>query len=496
MKSKFYFIGLLFVLLSFNNNTAQVQNLVRSGMEKAYNFEFAGAEKIFNQIIKKYPNSPEGYYRLGLIHFWTFLGSRDENEYQTFMKFANLAEEKADKIMANNFKDFATIYLAGNISTFKAMAFATNNSTLDAIWSSKKAVGYFEETLKLNKKYYDSYLGLGLFDYAMSFVPDFLKWAVNLSGLNSDKDRGFRYIKKAYQKGTSSKTEAAFHLSKIYTDYLSEYDSAFVLLRELTLRYPKNALFAYQYASSLIKDKQLDKALNYLDKVNKLGNEKMPQTFALAYYRKGEIYFAKNQYKSAIRNYERFLDDSKEIDLVGIASLNTAICYKMIGNDAQYKKYLALAKNGNQDLFEDSYAMQKSNQYLSNGITQNELKLIRYKNYINVGKYKLASDSLTIDLPSLAKDDNANIAKVYLAECFVSLKKYNEAIALCNQVLEANKNHEKWVVPAAYLYKAIAKRALGDKAAAKSILVNAADENEYDFKDQIQSKIEWLKRRL
>ena len=72
----------------------------------------------------------------------------------------------------------------------------------------------FEETLELNPKFYNAYLGLGLFDYAMSFVPDFLKWAVNLTGLSSDKQRGFNYIKTAFKKGTE-KTEAAFHLAKI-----------------------------------------------------------------------------------------------------------------------------------------------------------------------------------------------------------------------------------------------------------------------------------------
>ena len=43
------------------------------------------------------------------------------------------------------------------------MAQATNNSTVDAFWASKKAVNYFEETLELNPKFYDAYLGLGSF---------------------------------------------------------------------------------------------------------------------------------------------------------------------------------------------------------------------------------------------------------------------------------------------------------------------------------------------
>ena len=112
-----------------------------------------------------------------------------------------MAQQKAEKILEDNSKDYQTKYLVGNLLSFRAMAQATNSQSVDAFWSSKKAVGYFEEVLKQKPKFYDAYLGLGLFDYAMSFVPDFLKWAVNLTGLSSDKDRGIPLYKDGLQKG-------------------------------------------------------------------------------------------------------------------------------------------------------------------------------------------------------------------------------------------------------------------------------------------------------
>ncbi|MEK6553341.1 MAG: tetratricopeptide repeat protein, partial [Bacteroidota bacterium] len=317
MKTK----NLIIVLLLFNAvliGQSQVQELIRQGLDQAYNMELNSAEKTFNKVLELRPNSPLGYYHIAQIHFWIYLGSRDPGEYQVFLKFADMAQERAEKVIDKNPKDYQTKYIAGNLASFRAMAQATNNSSVDAFWSSKKAVSYYEETLELNPKFYNAYLGLGLFDYAMSFVPDFLKWAVNLTGLTSDKKRGFNYIKTAFRKGTE-KTEAAFHLSKIYTDYLAEYDSAFILLQSLSSRYPNNTLFIYQYAVSLIKDKQLDRANEMLNRVINLHNKKLPQIAALSYYRKGEIYFKKNQFKTAIKNYEKFLDTSKELDFFGFA---------------------------------------------------------------------------------------------------------------------------------------------------------------------------------
>ncbi len=495
MKTK-YSILVFLLVNSFLFGQSQIQSLVQQGMNQAYNMEFDSAEKTFNRIIEIKPNSPQGFYRIAEIHFWIYLGSKDPGEYQVFLKFADLAQTRIDKILDDNSKDYQTMYIAGNLNSFRAMAQATNNSSVDAFWSSKKAVNYFEETLELNPKYYDAYLGLGLFDYAMSFVPDFLKWAVNLTGLTSDKARGFRYIKTAFRKGSSDKTEAAFHLSKIYTDYLAEYDSASSLLRNLISRYPNNTVFTYQYAVNLIKDKQFDRANGLLNRVIKLDNKKLPQVTALAYYRKGEILFKRNQFKAAIAQYEIFLDLSKDLDFIGNAALNTALSYKFLGNEAEFKKYLLLAKNGNQDIFEDSYAAQKSDRYMSNGITPVELKLVKMKNDLDAGLNKIVYDSLKTMLDKINNREDQALAYIYFGEASLELRRYAEATYSASQVINQRLSADKWMTSMAYLIEAKIKYAKDDYANAKKLLKEAEDRNSYEFKDYLQSQIEWLKRRL
>jgi len=494
LKTKIFFIVLLLLTQSLFGQS-QVQDLIQQGLDQAYNMELTSAEKTFNKLLELRPNSPIGYYHIAQIHFWIYLGSRDPGEYQVFLKFADIAREHAEKVIDKNPKDFQTRYIAGNLASFRAMAQATNNSSVDAFWSSKKAVSYYDETLEINPKFYNAYLGLGLFDYAMSFVPDFLKWAVNLTGLSSDKQRGFNYIKTAFKKGTD-KTEAAFHLAKIYTDYLAEYDSAFFLLQSLTSRYPNNTLFIYQYAVSLIKDKQLDRANDLLNRVIKLNNKKLPQITALSYFRKGEIYFKKNQFKSAIRNYKKFLDTSRELDFIGFAALNTALCYKQNGQEEEFKQYLQQAKSGNQDIFEDSYAKQKSEKYLNSGITPIELKLIKLKNDLDAGAYRIVYDSLKTQVEIIDSREDKAIAYVLLSEASLNLKKYSEAIYFADQVEQIKVNSEKYTEVMALLLKAEAKYFSGKRENVNDILEDAEDNNDFEFKDYIQSRIEWLKRRL
>jgi len=468
---------------------------MREGTQLALGMQQEAAEKTFNKVIKLKPNLPYGYYGITKIHFWNYLGSKNQVEYNLFLKFANLTQEKIDLSLKLNSKDYRILYIAGNIASFRAMTQSVDNSSVKAFFWSKKAVGYFEECLKINPKFYDSYLGLGLFDYAMSFVPDFLKWAVNLTGLTSDKARGFQYIKTAFKKGTIDRIEAAFHLSKIYTDYLAEYDSASVLLRSLTEKYPRNPLFFYLYAVNLIKDKQLDKAVKVLDKVIKLNNKKFIQVTALAYYRKGEIYFKKNQFNLAVTQYKKYIDSSQEIDLTGIAALNCAISYKLLRDNDQVKKYLLLAKNGNQDILEDSYAKKKSDSFLSNGIPLIDLNLIIVKNNLDAGKYKIVYDSLKMNIQHMDRE-HKSIAYVYFCEAALNLKKYDEAVYAADQSITLKNSVDKWTIPMSQILKAKAKYLSKMNKEVFDILNEAETNNNFEFKDYIQSQIEWLKRRL
>ncbi len=495
MKTKFILIVLLFFYFNVQGQSL-IRNLISEGMHLAYNLELDAAEKIFYRVIELRPDSPLGYYHIAQLHFWIFLGSRDPGEYQIFLKFADLTQEKIYKVLEKNPKDYRTIYLAGNLASFRAMAQAAQNSSVDAFWSSKKAVNYFEETLELNPKFYDAYLGLGLFDYAMSFVPDFLQWAVNLTGLSSDKERGFRYIKTAFQKGTSVKTEASFHLAKIYTDYLAEYDSALIHLQDLTSKYPSNSVFIYQHAVTLIKEKQLDNAMGLLNRVSRLENKKLPQIKALAHYRKGEIFFKKNQFKNAIAEYEKFLDLSKELDFTGYASLNNALCYKLLGNDEEFKSQLELMQSGNEDIFEDAYANLKRDKYLFEGISPVELKLIRMKNYLDAGRYRAVLDSLKNNIEEIENSDLKATAYIYFGEAAMHLKKYSDAFYALDQASGISLQNERWIKPMALLLKAKVKFFSGEKKLAKDLIEEASDKNIFEFKGNIQSQIEWLKRRL
>ena len=154
------------------------------------------------------------------------------------------------------------------------------------------------------------------------------------------------------------------------------------------------------------------------------------------------------------------------------------------------------AGEGNQDIFEDSYAKNKSEEYLSKGITDQDLMLIRMKNNLEAGKYRIVYDSLKTLSDELITNGQKSLSLIYFAEAALHLKKFTEANSVCEKLLTHSHSKEKWVVPNAYLLMAMANYAVNEKHEARRLIQEANDNNNFEFKDIIQAQIEFLKRRL
>lgn len=493
---KYFLFALVLFFTSEIYGQQNIQALLQPAFEKAYNFEFDAAERAFNKIIERSPHQPAGYYGLAKIHLWIYLATKDPGEYYIFLKYSDLAQDYAEKILEAEPKSAQMNFLLSDLLTLKAMAHATNNNGVDALWASKNAVSYAEETLELDPRFYEAYLPLGLFDYAMGFVPDFFRWAVNLTGLSSDKKRGLEYLQKAYKRGHYLRPEAEFHLAKIYTDYLAEYDSAAVYLKDLSARYPKNTLVLYQYAVTLIKSRKLDRANEVLNNLLRVNNKRMIQINSLAYFRKGEISFRKNQFKNAITHLQTFLETNRELDFSGIANYWMSICYKSLGDDANSQKHLLEARNGNVDVFEDSYAKVRSEIYFNRGFSPADLRLLRMKNNLEAGKFTVVADSLKNPDNAAYSQDQKGLAYAMLADAYLHLGKYKLAVDNAEPVDKLDLQNEKWVLPFSLYIRARANYLVGETDGAFELLEKAEDGNVYDFKDNIQALIENLRRRI
>lgn len=375
---------------------SKLDSLVANGNEQSFQFHFKQANQTFKKIIAEYPSSPLGYYFISRNSLWFYLANKDSVSKKEYLEYFEVAKTKGEMEYENNSEDPIVNFNLGNIYLLESIFSSTEQSTMDAFWATKSAVNYFEEAIELDDNYYDPYLGLGTIKYALGFVPGFLGWAISVAGLDGEKSEGLNDILNAYEKSNFSKVEASYHMGKIFTEYNAEYEKAENYLSNIVEEYPLNELFLYQYAILQIDKRDLPKARKYLDKI--LTNSLPPkfhQTYALSLFLKGEISFKENNFKNAINDYENFIQRTTSIDYTGIANFKIALSFLMLENNLMAKKHFILARNGNQDIAEDSYATEMSEDYFDKEFSDSDKNLILAQNYLESGKYDLAIEKLS-----------------------------------------------------------------------------------------------------
>lgn len=485
-----------FSFCSFGQELLQYDKLIANSEKLAYNFEFDSCKTLLNRAIRIEPNRPEAFLVLSKIHLWYFLGSKENEDYRRFFDFSDSTLLLAEKLLDDDDENTDLLYLLGNIFKYRAMAYGTGGGTLDAFWATKKAVSFYEDVIDLDSNYYDAYGGIGVFEYALSYVPALFNWALTLSGLSADQKNGFEYVKIASSKGKFDKIEYQFHLSKLYDEHIADYDESLRILKKLLKKFPLNPLFHYQAAIEYIKSKNLEKAKEELFHVLEINHPKFVQTNSFSNFLLGDVFFRQNNFEQAKEYYLKFLTSSKTIDYTGIASLRTAYCNYFLNNELEFKKYALLAANGNLDLEDDKYAHEMSFLALENGFTEDNKSLIKVENKFLSGNYDGTLNLIDSVIDSIKNEDILSQMLIYKSKSHLTKKEIELAKLSLNKIDSLDIEYSDWIEPMSLLYKAEVYYLEKDFDSANSYLDSAEASNDFQKKSLIQSYINNLKIKL
>lgn len=477
------------VSISFGQNIKNYQTLIEKSDNLIFNFQFDDATELLATAIHINSQRPEAFQLLSKIYLWFYLGSENPLDKKLFEDYSDSVITKCNNILDENDSDAKITYVMANAYRYKAMMSASTSNSLDAFWATKTSVGYYEDVLDIDSTFYSAYGGIGIFEYALSFVPSFFSWALTFTGLSANENIGFEKLIRAYKYGKEDKYELEFHLSKMYDEYLSEYKKSVKLLDPLILKFPNNTLFLYQRAIEYIKLKNLVKAETDLKEIQKRSHPEFVQTLSFTNFLLGDIYFRRNNYEQALEYYHEFLTSTQTIDYTGIASLRAAICYHFLDNDLDFRKYSLLASNGNQDIEEDSFAKEFSLKLLQDGFTKDRELQIKIGNIYLAGKNNAVIDSVNANIDSVKTEEVRALLLDYKSSALIELGLYNEAKTIANELRKYELQSSFWIKPMAFVNLAKISIAEKNKAAAEQYVKAAADFNNYSRKHLIESYI-------
>ena len=249
------------------------EELRRSGLDALYNIDYDKAQRDFNEIVKLYPNHPGGHQLLA-ARLWIktlYESRRLQVSLYSSESFYTNGDDKVDPKIVTEFRNLtreakrlAEAKLKQEPKNIEALDFLANTEGLKASFEEaverrhfaalrdgNDAVDHHREVLKLDPKYIDAQITIGLYEYVVGSLPLPVKILAGATGYRGSKKRGLAMLEQVAKEGRWSRDDAKTVLILLYTRE-KRYADVLVLTRELSAKYPRNYLLRLETADALV----------------------------------------------------------------------------------------------------------------------------------------------------------------------------------------------------------------------------------------------------
>ncbi len=362
---------------------ARFEELRRSGLDALYNIDYDKAQRDFKQIVQLYPNHPGGYQLLAArVWIKTLYESRrlqaslysgesfytngdDKVDPKIVTEFRNLTREArrlAEAKLKQEPKNIEALDFLANTEGLKAsFEEAVERRHFAALRDGNDAVDHHREVLKLDPKYIDAQITIGLYEYVVGSLPLPVKIIAGATGFRGSKKRGLKMLEEVAQQGRWAQDDAKSVLIVLYTRE-RRFADVVKLTRELSAKYPRNYLLRLETADALFslaaqKRKEKDvagavqaekEAFATFDEVLRDRNvrEAAGRALDLIHFKYGEALLTAGYNDRAVKEFLATTKvDHAEPGLVTMAHLYAARAYDVAGKRdealVQYKEVLA-----------------------------------------------------------------------------------------------------------------------------------------------------------
>jgi len=338
------------------------------GVRSFYNYEFDRSIDILTEARLQYPDHPGVHFIWSSSKYYISQGIDPVHAtYDTLDKVLNQIEPIYKRFVEKEPSNNEYKLYLGSTRGLKARSSLGNKDWISVLVQAYRGFSIIEKVAKEDPELIDAQLPIGIVEYYASVSNIFIRWAVNLYGLESSKELALEKIANAAKNSKWAWIEASGIISFIYL-WLEEmpYD-AVLYTSKLSKEFPNNFYFNILYLESLIKTNMLTDARNLtieLDKKYETLTRRQKDWYgSYLDYEKALLLFFENNYLKVLPLIDRAINNySGELDIIlGNLFLLKGKVLDVQGNRREAVKYY----NKCIKLDNFSYAIAESKQYLS-----------------------------------------------------------------------------------------------------------------------------------
>jgi tetratricopeptide (TPR) repeat protein len=169
-----------------------------------------------------------------------------------FRNFTREAKRLAEAKLKQDPKNIeARDFLANTEGLKAAFEEAVERRHFAALRDGNDAVNHHREVLKLDPKYIDAQITIGLYEYTVGSLPLGIKILAGVTGFRGSKKRGLAMLEQVAKEGRWAQDDAKTVLILLYRRE-KRFADVLKLARELSAKYPRNYLLRLETADALV----------------------------------------------------------------------------------------------------------------------------------------------------------------------------------------------------------------------------------------------------
>lgn len=497
---KFLYISTILVLTCINlqaQDFEKVHKLISDGINSVFEIDFPAALAKFQEAKAIAPNDLRGPFFESTVYFWRAMFTKNRGDYEQFLSLSDILIKKCENITDKNENDLDAQFFKGWTYTLRAVIeYMMDRKMLQAASDAKDGNQALQFVAEKNPKYYDAYLGLGVFNYMAGMIPKKLQWLTGILGFSGDRETGRKQLVMASENGIYTNTEAKFYLT-LLSWREENYTAAESYANQLKDSHPNSPAIWMLWGLLLSQQDKMTDAIDAYEKCLLLNKDKQSDmVFKTVYGALSNAYFKTNQFEKASEYGKRYMAYATKDDNVNNRLYSIGVSLELLGKRNEAMDYYKQART---DFREDNewekHWLRRINERISRPIMQVDSILLIADNYRSIGEYDNALAAfqtaiLLSNYPSDMVDDVASQVNHGCGQVCFKQKDFDKAIEYFKKNLNLNPQHEKWLVPEAYFQIGRCLLKLGKKTEADDYFDKAlAIDYDYDFKDSMDGKI-------
>jgi tetratricopeptide (TPR) repeat protein len=227
---------------------------------------------------------------------------------QELLKTLEKAQAVAEQRLKSDSSDQDAMYWAGvSHGTRATYHFVLRKEYKPALHEATEAYNYHRNLLKLNPRYIDAYLIVGMNNYVVGSLPWYIKVLTALTGRHGNRAEGLQQMKRAEQEGHYAREDARLMLAVLYQRE-KRYAEALPLYQEMARSYPRNYLLQGEVAALFALLNNWNSAASTYDsmlnkhRTGEAGYHQIP--LARVLYQSGQDYERLQENELALARYE------------------------------------------------------------------------------------------------------------------------------------------------------------------------------------------------